>query len=75
MYGEKESVASLGMPIGGEEKDLMLDDGDSGKWGKGYGVGPGYGGRRGLPPMQKRIPGWVGCARSQSCSLQLHEAE
>lgn len=55
-YGEKESVMGMGM----EEKELIQDDGDSGKWGKGYGVGPGYGGRRGLPPRQKRIPGWVG---------------
>lgn len=57
-YGEKESVMGLGM----EGKELLQpqDDGDSGKWGKGYGVGPGYGGKRGLPPRQKRIPGWVG---------------
>jgi dolichyl-phosphate-mannose-protein mannosyltransferase len=55
-YGEKESVMGMGM----EEKELIQDDGDSGKWGKGYGVGPGYGGRRRLPPRQKRIPGWVG---------------
>jgi dolichyl-phosphate-mannose-protein mannosyltransferase len=62
-YGEKESVMSMAPGLGmgtGEEKELMQDDGDSGKWGKGYGVGPGHGGRRGLPPRQKRIPGWVG---------------
>lgn len=35
----------------------VVDD-DQGKWEKGYGAGPGIGGRRGLPPRQ-RIPGWV----------------
>jgi dolichyl-phosphate-mannose-protein mannosyltransferase len=57
-YGEKENVMGLGL----EGKELISqtqDDGDSGKWGKGFGVGPGYGGKRGLPPRQKRIPGWV----------------
>ena len=57
-YGEKEVNMGLG------EKELLqqqqvVDDGDSGKWGKGYGEGPGLGGRRGLPPRQKRAPGWV----------------
>ncbi|AAW45848.1 hypothetical protein CNBJ1540 [Cryptococcus deneoformans B-3501A] len=36
----------------------VVDD-DQGKWEKGYGAGPGIGGRRGLPPRQ-RIPGWKG---------------
>jgi dolichyl-phosphate-mannose-protein mannosyltransferase len=55
-YGEKEVDMGLG------EKELLqqvVDDGDSGKWGKGFGEGPGYGGKRGLPPRQKRVPGWV----------------
>lgn len=38
-------------------EEPVVDD-DQGKWGKGYGAGPGIGGRRGLPPKQ-RIPGWV----------------
>lgn len=55
-YGEKEVVAGVYGP--GLESTKLLDD-DSGKYGKGFGVGPGYGGRRGLPPRQRRIPGWV----------------
>ncbi|ODN79524.1 hypothetical protein L202_03485 [Cryptococcus amylolentus CBS 6039] len=47
----------LNEPTHGE---LSLDD-DSGKWAKGHGAGPGFGGRRGLPPKQ-RIPGWKGFA-------------
>jgi dolichyl-phosphate-mannose-protein mannosyltransferase len=56
-YGEKEVMMGTGM----EGKGLISsqDDGDSGKWEKGFGIGPGYGGRRGLPPRQKRTPGWV----------------
>ena len=49
-YGEKEVAQSV------EEKTELLDD--QGKWGKGHGVGPGAGGRRGLPPRQ-RVGGWV----------------
>lgn len=57
-YGEKEAVAAgTGIGDGMEGKELLDDD--SGKYGKGFGVGPGYGGRRGLPPRQRRIPGWV----------------
>jgi dolichyl-phosphate-mannose-protein mannosyltransferase len=56
-YGEKEVTMGLGL---GEKQPLqMVDDGDSGKWGKGFGEGPGYGGKRGLPMRQKRVPGWV----------------
>lgn len=57
VYGEKEVDMGLGL---GEKQPLqVVDDGDSGKWGKGFGEGPGYGGKRGLPPRQKRVPGWV----------------
>ena len=42
----------------GEEKAGLIED-DQGKWAKGYGAGPGSGGRRGLPP-KRRIDGWVG---------------
>jgi len=71
-YGEKEVNMGLG------EKELLqhqqvVDDGDSGKWGKGYGEGPGLGGRRGLPPRQKRAPGWV--SRGDEDWLGTHEVE
>jgi hypothetical protein len=57
IYGEKEVTMGLGL---GEKQPLqVVDDGDSGKWGKGFGEGPGYGGKRGLPMRQKRVPGWV----------------
>lgn len=58
-YGEKED--SLAAADGMEKKELLFsaDDDDSGKWGKGYGAGPGYGGKRGLAPRSRRIPGWV----------------
>lgn len=63
LYGEKEVNTGLGMGMAmgmGEKEPLqVIDDGDSGKWGKGFGEGPGYGGKRGLPPRQKRVPGWV----------------
>jgi dolichyl-phosphate-mannose-protein mannosyltransferase len=36
----------------------LFDVDDQGKWMKGYGAGPGVGGRRGLPPRQ-RLTGWV----------------
>lgn len=53
-YGEKESIG-----YAEDEKRGLVDD-DQGKWGsKGHGAGPGYGGRRGLPPKQ-RLDGWVG---------------
>lgn len=54
-YGEKEVVDGLS----NDEKTGLINDDDSGKWAKGYGPGPGVGGRRGLPPRQ-RIAGWVG---------------
>lgn len=56
-YGEKEEVvAGQSSAARPEEEKELLDD--QGKWMKGYGPGPGIGGRRGLPPRQ-RIPGWV----------------
>jgi dolichyl-phosphate-mannose-protein mannosyltransferase len=53
-YGEKEVLDGLS----NDEKTGLINDDDSGKWAKGYGPGPGVGGRRGLPPRQ-RIAGWV----------------
>jgi len=49
-FGEKGGLVQQG-----------VDDDDSGKWAKGHGAGPGFGGRRGLPPRQ-RVEGWVCCA-------------
>lgn len=60
-YGEKDTV--MGETFG-EKGGLVqqgVDDDDSGKWAKGHGAGPGFGGRRGLPPRQ-RVEGWVCCA-------------
>lgn len=51
-YGEKEGLA------GGSEKQGLMEEDVSGKWGKPHGAGPGVGGRRGLPPRQ-RLSGWV----------------
>lgn len=58
-YGEKEAV--LGDTYGEKASFVQgpgVDDDDSGKWAKGHGAGPGFGGRRGLPPRQ-RVEGWV----------------
>lgn len=53
--GEKDG------PMGGGEKSVLYAaEDDQGKWMKGYGAGPGVGGRRGLPPRQ-RLTGWVSC--------------
>ena len=52
VYGEK-----LGLG-GANEKEGLMDEDASGKWGKPHGAGPGVGGRRGLPPRQ-RLVGWV----------------
>ncbi|RXK40898.1 dolichyl-phosphate-mannose-protein mannosyltransferase [Tremella mesenterica] len=50
-YGEKEVNSTV------SEKQDLLDD--QGKWAKGYGPGPSFRGRRGLPPRQ-RLTGWRG---------------
>lgn len=52
VYGEKEGLNGAG------EKQGLMDEDVSGKWGKPHGAGPGVGGRRGLPPRQ-RLSGWV----------------
>ena len=53
-YGEKEDVLARE----NDEKLGLIHD-DQGKWdSKGHGAGPGFGGRRGLPPRQ-RLEGWV----------------
>lgn len=55
-YGQAEGAAAGKY---GEKGELLFDvDDDQGKWMKGYGAGPGVGGRRGLPPRQ-RLTGWV----------------
>ena len=55
-YGEKESAGAV------SEKEDLLDD--QGKWAKGHGAGPGFGGRRGLPPRQ-RLTGWVSLSKGR----------
>ncbi|BEI83871.1 hypothetical protein CcaverHIS002_0404750 [Cutaneotrichosporon cavernicola] len=56
MEKEKENEKDLAEAAG---ETAPLNDDGQGKWDKGHGVGPGIGGRRGLPPRQ-RLNGWQG---------------